>query len=108
MESEETMLKTEGGGEAEAGQQSSLFAVDGVEERRRKRRSRPSAVTWCCGAEIVNEEEGNEIFQLQKEAKVWPMVRLRGGEGRAGGRSSCILSSLCIPYYIQYCTHSLL
>ncbi len=28
----------------------------------------------CVGG-ITNEEDGNEIFHLQKEARVWPMVR---------------------------------
>ena len=31
---------------------------------------------WCCGKGITNDQEGNEIFHLQKEARVWPMVMI--------------------------------
>ncbi len=34
-----------------------------------------ASASWsCCGRGVTNEEEGNEIFHLQRRAKVSPMV----------------------------------
>ena len=55
----------------EGADEKSSFVLEHVPED-----SAASVPFWCCGGAITNEQEGNEIFHLQKGARVLPMVGL--------------------------------